>query len=100
MQTRRNAGIGFAQATSGGVKANLRLSRASLAKSCATIRLIQPASTLRDCQLEPPLPPSWEQRTRICTRQSAYIPALPAGPPLIFPPHLSRCDRVAGPTTE
>ena len=40
-----------------------------------------------------------EQRTTIYTRQSVYILASPAGPPLISPLRLSPCDKVAGPMT-
>ena len=60
-------------------------------------RLIQSASTLVDCRPVLPLPLSWEQPTTICTRQSVSIPASPAGPPPTCPPHLSPCDKVAGP---
>ena len=44
-RTRRNAGTGFARATSSGAAANLRLSPASPARSCGTIRSIRNAST-------------------------------------------------------
>jgi hypothetical protein len=60
----------FAQPTSIGAEVNPRLSRVSLAKSCAAIRLIESAFTLVDCRPERPLLLSWEQRTAICTRQS------------------------------
>ena len=96
-QTSRNAGTGSVQPTSSGAEANLRLSRASLAKSCATIRLIQSASMSADCRPERPLRLSWEQPTTICMQRSGSIPASPAGPPLICPPHLPPCGKVADP---
>ena len=87
----------FRTPTSGGAAVNLRLSRASRARLCATIRSTRSASTWADCRPERPRLPSWEQRTTICTRQSACTLASPVGLPLTFPLPLSPCDKVVWP---
>jgi hypothetical protein len=52
-----------------------------------------------DCRPERRLLLSWEQRTAICTPQSAYILASPVAPPLTFPPRMSPCDKAEGQMT-